>query len=345
LNIFLGNDVIFLETPAIKLTPNVLKDVAAVRQRTRMSIAIADYIRMGGPKVPSRVPSSYSDAKLEDGPEKTLASNVRKMFGRMKIGDLVVVPGQTFAPVHFGEIISDFDSADTISIERYPGEHIPVRRVRWLNQVPRAMVPYDLQMYLSKPPAAQMVPRMLHTEEFFRLAYPSFVLAEKSAVIMEGPKYDGKHPLATHEANLLVSYFIAAYSAIEQEKLHKFKDLGIHDAIAAYYDADLVQSFSQNFNSPGKFALAAFSAAMAVFVSAGIALSLRGPGEEEFKKGIEVTNSISPEDAHIAKDSGVKLQYLYNSLQKKEIDQLKSLADKAKENIGLRTPVQVEIEP
>ncbi|WP_322516485.1 hypothetical protein SR870_02560 [Rhodopseudomonas palustris] len=345
LNIFLANDVVFLEAPGLELNPEVVKHAALVRQRTRLSMAVADYVRKGDGQPPARNPSNYSDAKLDDGPEKTLASNIRKMFAKMKAGDLIVVPGQTFAPVHFAEIISDFSANDTIEIDRYPGEQIPVRKVRWLSQVPRAMVPSELQVYLSKPPAAQMVPRGFQNDQFFRLAYPSFVQAEKSAVMMEGPRYDGKHPLATHEANVLVSYFISAFNAIELNRLQQFTTLDVDQAIAAFYAPALVDSFSQNFNSPGKFGLVAFSAIMATFVSAGIAVSLLGPSDAQLAGGIEVTNSISPQDSHAAKSAGVKLQYLYNALQKQEIDRLSDLADKAEKNIGLRTPMKVEVAP
>ena len=168
------------------------------------------------------------------------------------------------------------------------------------------------------------------------------MLAEKSAVIMDGPRYDGKDPLATTEANYLVSYFISAFNAIEQDNLDKFSQLSVSAAIAAFYDKELVLSYTQNFNSPGKFGLSALSAALAIFVSAGIALSLQDLPLKSLQAGISVTNSVSPNDAHIAKDSGIKLEYLFNSLHKQQIDEINDLAKKAKKQIGLTTPVKVE---
>jgi hypothetical protein len=196
-------------------------------------------------------------------------------------------------------------------------------------------------MYLSKPPAIARVGRSQQTDEFFKFAYPSFVLAEKSAVMIDGPKYDGKDPLATLEANYLVSYFISAFSAIEHDQLAQFADLDVREAISKFYDKSLVLSFSQNFNSPGKFGLVALSAALATFVSAGIALSLKNLNLSDLQGGIEVTNSISPDDAHIAKDSGIKLDFLFNSLHKKQIDEVNGLAKEAEKHIGLTTPVKV----
>jgi hypothetical protein len=310
-----------------------------------MSAAIAEYLRATGPaKVPSHNFSTYPDGPLEDGGQKVLAANVRKMFGKMKKGDLVVVPDRLFAPIHFAEVVSDFKPDDTITIDRYPNEAIPLRRVRWLNNgVPRNLVPIDLQQtYLSKPPAISFVARSFQSDEFFKLAYPAFIQAEKSAVIMDGPRYDGHNPLATHEANYLVAYYVAAFNAFEQDKLTDFAKLPVAAAIEAFFNRDLIQSFTQNYNSPGKSGLSLRSAILGAFVSAGIAVALTGLTPAQWKAGVDVTNSISPTDEH-TKDSAIALDYLFKAMGKQEIDELNKLAEKAKENIGLRTPVQVEV--
>lgn len=344
INTFLGQGMVFLETPAIGLTKNITNDLPKIRQHTRMSLAMADYVRGDGGRVPSRNPTAYSEEPFRDNSHRVLASNVRKMFGKMKTGDLVVVPGRMFMPVYFGEVTSEFEANDTISVERYADEKTPFRHVRWLNEgVPRHLIPTELQVYISKPPAISLVVRSFQTENFFKLAYRSFVLAEKSAVIMDGPRYNGKNPLATHEANYLISYFISAFSAIELERLDEFAKLDIRSAIARFYDEKLVESFTQNFNSPGKAGLVALSAALATFVSGAIAISLQGYSAEVLSAGIEVTNSVSPDDAHIAKDSGAKLDLLFKALHKQEIIEVNEYARKAKENIGLTTPVKAEV--
>jgi hypothetical protein len=253
LNDFIKNQIVFLETPALGMTPEVAKDFPTIRRHVRMSVAVANYIRTDATKVPSRNPKFYSDKPFKNRGDTVLASSVRKLFAKMRVGDLVVVPGLMFEPVYFGEITSDFDANDMISVGRYGVEAIPYRRIRWLNLgVARHLIPQSLQVYLSKPPAIAQVLRSSDTEEFFNLAYPAYVLADRSAVIMDGPKYDGKDPLATIEANYLVSYFIAAFGAIEKDKLPEFAKLDVQAAIAKFYDRSLVQSFSQNFNSPGK---------------------------------------------------------------------------------------------
>lgn len=344
LNAFHGHNAIFLETPGLDLRPEKANDVAAIRQRVRMSHAIQQYLRATGPtKTPSRNPDSYEDGPLEDGSLTVLATNIRKMFAKMKVGDLIIVPDKLFAPIYFAEVVSDFLAKDTISIERYGNERIPVRKIRWLNDgVSRNLVPISLQQkYLSKPPAISAVGRSFQSDEFFKLAYPAFILAEKSAVIMEGPKYDGHNPLATHEANFLVAYFVSAFNAIENNKFEEFLSLGVKPAIESYFDPSLIQSFTQNYNSPGKSGLTAKSAILGAFVSVGIAVALTGLAASEWNKGIEVTNSISPTDDH-TKDATVKLDYLFKSLGQKEIDELNQLAEKAKKHIGLETPVQVQ---
>jgi hypothetical protein len=343
LKAFQSQSIVFLETPGLRLPPAQAKDWAAVRQNTRMTLAIIDYLRGNTKRVPSRRPSSYSEEPFKHGRDRVFASSIRKMFGKIQPGDLIVVPGHMYEPVYFGEVTSEYKLADRVTIDRYPNEEIPCRRVRWLNSgVPRNQIPPDLQIYLSKPPAIAAVPRTSYTEQFYNLAYPAFVLAEKSAVIIEGPQYDGKNPLATHEANVLISYFISAFSAMERERIGEFAKLDVESAIQKFYDEELVQSFSQNFNSPGRFGLIALSAAMATFVSAAVAISLKGYGSGDFTNGITVTNSVSPDDAAHAAVAGVKLDYLFKSLHKKEIEKIDHLAKQAKKKIGLKTPVQVE---
>ena len=147
LNAFHGHNAIFLETPGLDLRPEKANDVAAIRQRVRMSHAIQQYLRATGPtKTPSRNPDSYEDGPLEDGSLTVLATNIRKMFAKMKVGDLIIVPDKLFAPIYFAEVVSDFLAKDTISIERYGNERIPVRKIRWLNDgVSRNLVPISLQ--------------------------------------------------------------------------------------------------------------------------------------------------------------------------------------------------------
>lgn len=342
---FLEQDVIFLETPGIDLRLKTAADRSTLRRHVRMSTAIADFhLHSESKKFPSRNSNRYSDAPIKNASHRVLASSVRKMFARMKTGDVVIVPGKIFAPVYFGEVTAAFDPEDTISIDRYSDEGIPYRRVRWLNSgVPRTAIPPHLQIFLSKPPAIAHVTRSDETEEFFRFAYPSYVLAEKSAVILDGPQYDGKDPLATIEANYLVAYYIAAFHAIENEEIETFAKLDVQSAIDRFYDRDLVQSFSQNFNSPGKYGLSALSAVLGAFVTAAIAITVAGLSPAEIRLGIEVTNSVSPEDEHINKDSGIKLDFLFRSLHNKEIQELNELGRKARKKIGLTTPVKIKV--
>ena len=346
INTFLGQQRIFLETPGIAITPKLVSDFPTIRRHVRMSNAIAEYyLHSESKKFPSRNPKSYQEGPIKNASLRVLASSVRKMFGRMKVGDLVIVPGRMFAPVYFGEVTAPFAASDTLEVQRYGHETIPFRRVRWLNEgVPRTSIPQRLQEFLSKPPAIARVARDPETEEFFRFAFPAYVLADKSAVMMDGPKYDGKNPLATVEANYLVAYFIAAFHAIEIEKLEEFVALDVESAIAKYYEPNLVQSFTQNFNSPGKYGLTAFSAVLGAFVSVGIAVAIYGLTPAQVHSGIEVTNSVSPVDDPIHGDAGIKLDHLFKSLHKKEIEEINRLGKRAKKQIGLKTPVKINVD-
>lgn len=55
---------------------------------------------------------------------------------------------------------------------------------------------------------------------------------------MDCPRYDERNPRATHEANDLVAYSIAAFSAYEQDRLQEFGSLPILAAIERFYDRE-----------------------------------------------------------------------------------------------------------
>lgn len=175
INLFLSDSIVFLETPGLEISKHVCDDKKLLRQHTRASIAIRDYARGASSRVPPRDPASYPDEPFEDRGDQILATNIAKMFGKMKKGDLVIVPGRILAPVYFGEVVSEFDRDDATTVERYGNERIPVRRIRWLNTgVPRQQINVDLQVYLSKPPAIAKVPRSTQNDAFFGYAYPQF---------------------------------------------------------------------------------------------------------------------------------------------------------------------------
>jgi len=342
LETFLANDAVFLETPALNITAAAVNDVKRIRQHVRMSLAFQEFHKKGG-KAPSRRAAAYPDGVFDEARFTVLAANVRKLFGRVKIGDLIIVPAKLFAPVSFGEVVGEFDPQESIEIGGFGGERVQYRAVKWVsNYVPRNLIPAHLQIYLSKPPAIAKVPRLPDTDEFFRFAYKSYVLAEKSAVIIDGPRYTGKNPLDTIEANYLVSYFIAAFNAIESDKLSEFSKLQISDAISQFYSAELVVSYTQNFNSPGRFGLVAASSVLAIFVGLGATLAISKLPATAFQNGISVKNSFAPGDDGIAHDAGVKLDYLLKSLGKDQIEDLQKLGDQSRKKIDLKTPVKIQ---
>lgn len=342
LETFLANEAVFLETPALDITPAAVNEVKRIRQHVRMSLAFQDFHKKGG-KAPSRRVATYPDDVFDEARFTVLAANVRKLFGRVKVGDLIVVPGKLFAPVFFGEVIEEFDPQKSIEVGGFAGEKIQYRAVKWVsNYVPRNLIPADLQIYLSKPPAIAKVPRLPNTDEFFRFAYKSYVLAEKSAVIIDGPRYTGKNPLDTIEANYLVSYFIAAFNAIESDKLLEFSKLDVSDAITRFYSPELVVSYTQNFNSPGRFGLIAASSVLAIFVGLGATMAISKLPATAFQNGISVKNSLAPGDDGVARDAGVKLDYLLKSLGKDQIEDLQKLGDQSRQKIDLQTPVKMK---
>jgi hypothetical protein len=245
-----------------------------------MSNRYAEYLTGGfGGSPPPLDPSRFDNSNFKEGTNRVKTANIRKMFGLMHVGDLVVVPGTIFDPILFGEITSGFDYRERRTINaRQSAREVHFREVEWNRvDVLRGELPRSLQMYLSKPPAIANVPRDKNTEEFFHYAYESYIYNDHSFELFRAPDYSGKDPRETEDANRLICYFIAAYAAIEEEKLESFLKLDFDQALDKFYNEDLVLSYSQVFRSPGQIGLMAAGVLLGGFVTVCTAIAVTMP--------------------------------------------------------------------
>jgi hypothetical protein len=189
-NEFQTQNVVFLDTPTIGLTPQALANDSVLRQSVAMSRAWRDYLLGRDSKIPSRQPSAYEI--LRDPSTGAAVGNVRSLFSRAKRGDLVLVGKyDIYEPVLIGGIQSDFQPSDTIKISRYGEESIPVRKVKWLNSnTQRRFLSKDLSRRLSSRKAVVLVDKLRFGEEIFQAAYGDYVSGQLSRYVFEGGKYD-----------------------------------------------------------------------------------------------------------------------------------------------------------
>lgn len=309
----------------------------AIRQHVRMAIALHEYHRSGiRNRPPSKNPKTYSDAPFEEHSSRVRAGNVRRLYKEVRAGDLVVVPGAAFQPVLFGEITDDFDPKHQISV---PGrDYLPIqyRSVKWTRtNVSRSDIPVDLQRYFLKPPAVAEIARTDATERIYSYAYDSYILREKSFTFFPGPDYSGNDPLETSEANQLISYFVAAYSAIERNKLDEFASLNMLDAIETYYDKDLLESYVQVFRSPGYFSMMTKVTLLAAFVASGVTIATTNVMPAAITDGIRITNSASANPNKDQEHLETQLDFLMKSLKEPQLNEMKEKGNRAKKKLGL----------
>ncbi|MBA1157939.1 hypothetical protein [Microvirga mediterraneensis] len=340
---FLDNSLVFIDYPGIALTRKSLESMDAIRQHVRMAIALNEYHRSGVQKrPPSRNPKRYSDAPFEEHSSRVRAGNVRRLYKEVRAGDLVVVPGAAFQPVLFGEVTDDFDPKNQVSV---PGrDYLPIqyRSVKWTRtDVSRSDIPVDLQRYFLKPPAVAEIARTDTTERLYSFAYDSYILRDRSFTFFPGPNYSGNDPLETSEANQLISYFVAAYSAIERDEIDDFVSLSMLDAIAEYYDKELLESYVQVFRSPGYFSMMTKVTLLAAFVASRVTIATTNVLPAVMKDGIKITNSATAKPNKDQEHLEAQMNLLMKSLKEPQLNEMRAKGKNAKKKLGLKAQSKI----
>lgn len=317
-----------------------------IRQHVRMSNRFAEYLTgafEGAP--PSLDVAQYDSSNFKEGANRVKTANIRKMFGQMKVGDLVIVPGTIFDPILFGEISSAFDFRSRRVINaRQSAREVQFREVEWYRtDVMRADLPRDLQIYLSKPPAIAYVARDRTTENFFHFAYESYIYHNSSFELLRAPKYSGKDPRETEDANRLVCYFIAAYAAMEKNQLEHFVALDFDQAIEDFYDKDFILSYSQVFRSPGQIGLLAAGVLLGAFVSVCTAIAVNTNAAVSTKTEIHIENKgDDPTLGGQINNLEARVNYLISSMGEKQLSAALKKGHRARKNLGLRSKVRIK---
>ncbi|WP_156635559.1 hypothetical protein [Methylobacterium sp. Leaf123] len=337
---FYRDNVVFLDYPELRLSRSDPGDKAIVRQHVRMSNAFDQYERSNfSENPPSGHLKDYSNEPFSEHSSRVKASNIRRMFFDLEVGDLIMVPGGPFDSILFGEVAEPFDPNLLIRAKSRKSERkVQGRRVAWTRaDAMRASIPHDLQKYFQKPPAISRVPRDLSTERLYGFAYESYVLRDLSFQLFDAPGYSGKDPRGTEDINQLVSYLIAAYEAIDRGEIVDFANLEWDDAIDKYYNEELVLSYEQVFRSPGHLALMAAAASLAAFVGAGVSVSISRYAANDLKNGISITNSENTtKTSAVEKDTEKKINFLMNSLGEDRIKKMKKKGKNGNRKLRVR---------
>jgi hypothetical protein len=275
---FIENSAVFLDLPGFSANAHTFENEENLRRHVRMADAIREYHRGHTSTPPSRRVGSYSGlaASSKDPQGRSFnaeVGNAQRMYVEAKAGDVILSPPMGHYDPFLIGMISEEWNPDQIAYARAYGEDaLPSRPVKWESlSVSRRQFPDDVAKPLQNPHAISLVDRSLYFE-IFMSSFPSFVWGDTSKLDVYGNAYSSNDPLETYEAAFLIKFFAAAYCAFEAGRIDEFNQLPPQAGILEFYDPNRVLEFRQNFNSPGKFAIAAAAAAMGLSVAAGVAV-------------------------------------------------------------------------
>jgi hypothetical protein len=345
---FAEERVIFLDTPALELTPAALTDDGLLRQHIAMSAAWAKFYQRDESDPPSRRPADYKVARSNSF--GAMVGNVRNVFDRMQPGDLVLTGAQSlYDSILVGEVVGKFDPKLTVQYRTYGREKIPARRVQWLPvRRERRFLSQGLSQLLSNRKAVISIDQKAYGEEIYKFAYGDYVLGSGSRYVFPGPRYNNIARSLSPGIDL-ISYFVAAFHAVEIGELDKFAKLSIEKGSADYFEADDLISFTVDFSSPGEYILQSKRAAQALLVALPVAATSSTTLPYNDARAAEVTNSAGSSRGNptlVADPQLVVIQENFKSIMDAvgaaKYNQLCVINKECQDGVGLKTGVKIE---
>ncbi len=253
--------MIFLNIPGMDLHISDLGVPNLLRKKLRRTIDISE-----GKTILDL--NQYSDAPRGISP---LYGSFTSLYARAKIGDLVIVPNRGyFEPFLLGEIISDFNEDDVLSI--YSDEYkTPCRKVHWLPQKKsKRQISEALSNQMSNRKAIIEITEDPLIKEVLSLAYGKYIYNDTSKSYFSGSTYNSSN----------LQGIIDALTAINE--------------LSKTIDPDTPIDIKINFNSPGGICITS-KGRKAIFIAGLISSCLCGCKYEDVQEEYRL---ISEEDAY-----------------------------------------------
>ncbi|WP_448115901.1 hypothetical protein [Mesorhizobium amorphae] len=179
---FVGPELPSLELPTFEK----LSDVKDLTERVMRSVAIRRWHTSGQREamLPARELQSYQP-KAADRATSQFLRVTKAYFSELKKGDLVIVPPINFRGMaEIGEILEGPSAVKEIVVQRYPGEPLSGRTVKWMGSIPKADLPAQALDALQKPTSIFLLARN-SWPQIFRRAYGSYSTAAEFSSIFE----------------------------------------------------------------------------------------------------------------------------------------------------------------
>lgn len=279
---FYAENAIFLSLPGFAASTAVFESDDLTRRHLAMADQVARWVFGIRTVPPIRQASTYAPNPYVAGTAEAKGfsaelGNIRRMYRDAKAGDLVLSPrrGQ-LDPFLIGEIRSNWTPGDELAISTLNAELVPIRKVKWLDTaLARRDFPPRIARRLQNQHAITRLDDRFY-KEIFDLVYPSYVWQDNSKFDVYGDDYRGTDPTQIHPTAVLIKYVVASVFAFEKGQMAQFHALLPDQAVALYYDENLIAHFGQNFNSPGAFSVIARKKYLATLAAAGIIIALSG---------------------------------------------------------------------
>lgn len=345
---FVNHELVFLETPYLEITDDIIGSPDLTRRALRRSHAFNKYHNTTGASSPSPNLMDYDSKAFEKRAVSALSGGIRRLFGAAQKGDIIITPGtdkfedRPRPVIYFGEIIEDVDYKKVFTGSRKEASKVPYRKVRWLNKVPRKQISLQLDRRIGKPPALRDIPITRDTEEILKKAYKSYMFGDASSSMIEADKYDGSDFITLTKSQNLISTLVAAYHAYTTDNLpEKIEDLD--EFVSKNFREAAVENIEIDFASPGFWRIAGATSSLAAFVGLGIAILTSDADTFQMIDSLSVTNSVSERGA-TEEDLEKNMKAFLNSIDRMDLEKIKQSATEAKKDIGLKSSV-IEIGP
>jgi hypothetical protein len=305
---------------------------AAVRRNLRSpenfnaATGLADYPRQV-PQVDGRVDRSFS---ADFG-------NVRTLFVEIKTGDIIIMtPEAHYDNLLIGEITSDWNAEQTMTLPDQGANPLPYREVRWLaHSLTRRDFPARVARRMQNRKAISRFDPNLY-DEIFKYVYPRYIWGNTSKLDVFAPSYSSADPTVTLESSFLIKYAVAAYAAILKDEIDRFHSLPLEQAAREYFDPALVIQIAQAFGSPGGYLAKVIGTGAAITIAAILSLALSDESQtaDQAKHAASVRIGQIQHDA--PQNSDVNWNGIHRSVTVGNVDELRiKYGREARAKLGL----------
>jgi hypothetical protein len=240
---------VFLDFPGLGLnTSREIPEPTLLREMIARSMLVRDWHLDGKSSAePDRKIESY-EGKARGRRFGRYAKAIQKLYFDLPEGTIIVVPGSgLFSDVQIGILTGKPTIAG--DIKAYPGEHMPVRSVRWVGKKQRSEFSPELRDRLGNSHPVMVLERSMR-EEILEAGFDRFVFAGHFYARLETTKAEFS-TLDDFNIQSFVNFVAGAMAGLEEGGIADHTlDLDRAIALLAMH-RELVPELTVNINSPG----------------------------------------------------------------------------------------------